>query len=316
MVGYGLWIDGLIVDVLNVIIKEKMGKLENQEVSSYFQDLEEQLKTIYEDREATTIARYIFEDAFGIVFPLSKGTGRILGEEETKLYHAMVQDLLQKRPWQYVLGTADFYGLKFIVNENVLIPRPETEELVHEIIQRHKQEPIELLDIGTGSGCIAVTLQQALSNAKVTAVDVSKGALEVAAQNAIKHKVSPTFQQVNILEAEASQKMPKYHVIVSNPPYIQDTEKAIMPEHVLAHEPHLALFVTNKDALQFYKIIADFALRHLYTKGWLYFEINEYFGSEVLQLLKNRGFTNCALLQDMFGRDRIVLGQLPANADN
>lgn len=159
--------------------------------------------------------------------------------------------MLDKRPWQYVVGQADFYGLKFKVNNKVLIPRAETEELVYAIIQKHKNEAVQLLDIGTGSGCIAITLQKQLKNAAVTAVDVSTEALKVAKENASLNQVRLKFQQLDILDVATRQKMPQYHIIVSNPPYIQDTETVVMPTHVLAHEPHLALFVTNKDPYNF-----------------------------------------------------------------
>lgn len=277
-------------------------------VKLYFVYLKEQLQAVYEEREASTIASYVLEDVFGIQNPRS--STRQFTKEEQREFKRIVEELVQKRPWQYVVGIADFYNLKFEVNEAVLIPRAETEELVYAIVEKHKKEPIEILDIGTGSACIAVALKKEMPHARVNAVDVSKEALELAQRNAQRNELDINFQQVDILDLEQIQKMPQYHLIVSNPPYIQDSERSVMPAHVLAYEPHLALFVTNKDPLQFYKAIADFAQTHLYPKGWLYFEINEYFGTEVLTLLENKGFVNCALVQDMSNRDRIVLGQL------
>lgn len=279
------------------------------EIKVYFVYLKEQLQGIYEDREAATIATYVLEDAFGITNPIN--STRSFTEEEQIEFKRIVEELLQKKPWQYVVGAADFYDLKFEVNEAVLIPRAETEELVHAIVEKYKKKSIDILDIGTGSGCIAVALKKEIPQAKVSAVDVSKGALELAQKNAQKNAVEVDFQQIDILDLNQTRKMPQYHLIVSNPPYIQDSETSVMPAHVLAYEPHLALFVTNKDPLQFYTAIADFAQAHLYPKGWLYFEINEYFGAEVLALLEKKGFVNCALVQDFSNRDRIVLGQLP-----
>jgi len=270
--------------------------------------LKEQLEQIYEEREATTIASYVLEDVFDIPTPIN--SMQQLSKEEQKKLEKIIEELLQKRPWQYVVGAADFYNLKFDVNETVLIPRAETEELIYTIVEKHQKESIQILDIGTGSGCIAITLKKKLPQASLTAIDISKKALKLAKQNAEKNAVEVDFQQINILDAQQIQKMPQYHLIVSNPPYIQNSETVVMPEHVLAYEPHLALFVTNKDPLQFYKAITDFALTHLYPKGWLYFEINEYFGAEVLTLLKSKGLVNCNLIQDMSSRDRIVLGQL------
>ncbi len=271
--------------------------------------LKKELEQVYEEREATTIAQYVLEDAFNIKNPINS-IQMITNEEKSEL-ERMVQELLQRRPWQYVVGTADFYDLKLEVDESVLIPRAETEELVYAIIEKYVGHAPKILDIGTGSGCIAIALKKQLPQATITAVDVSKNALALAQKNAVKNKVEITFQQVDILDTEQIQKLPQYDLIVSNPPYIQNSETSLMPEHVLAYEPHLALFVTNQDPLQFYTAITDFAKEHLCTKGWLYFEINEYFGAEVLALLENKGFENCALLPDMSNRDRIVLGQLP-----
>jgi release factor glutamine methyltransferase len=277
-------------------------------VKSYFFYLKKELQKIYEERESATIASYVLEDVFGVQNPAN--STREFTKKEQKQFENMVQELLQKRPWQYVVGQADFYDLKFDVNEAVLIPRAETEELVYAIVEKHKKEALQILDIGTGSGCIAIALKKQLPQATLTAIDVSKEALEIAQQNATKNALEVDFQQIDILDLNQTQEMPQYHLIVSNPPYIQDTETSVMPAHVLAYEPYLALFVTNKDPLQFYTAIADFAQVHLYSKGWLYFEINEYFGAEVLALLQKKGFVNCALVQDMSNRDRIVLGQL------
>lgn len=280
---------------------------EKETAALYFKKLQADLATIYEEREALNIATIIFEDAFGIHFANLKLAFDIPKQVELS---RITTQLLKHRPWQYVLQQADFYGLKFKMNNQVLIPRPETEELVQEIINNHKKEAIQILDIGTGSGCIAIALQKNLINAQLTAVDISTKALELAQQNAEQLEAKIVFQQVDILDKIACQKMGKYHVIVSNPPYILDAERSLMPKQVLDFEPHLALFVTNNDPLQFYSRIADFALEHLYQNGVLYFEINEYFGQEVLEMLLQKGFDKVELIQDISGKNRIALAKL------
>lgn len=272
--------------------------------------LAKELEAIYDPREANNIATFVFEDLFGVHQPIDTNQSFSKGEQEQ--FGVAYKRLLTGEPWQYIVGEADFYGFKFNVNNAVLIPRPETEELVHLIIQQHKKrtQPYTILDIGTGSGCIAVTLQKSLPEATVTAIDLSDKALAVAKSNAEKHAVSLQIEQIDILDEEATKKMPQYHIIVSNPPYIKETEEHLMPQHVLAHEPSMALFVTNDDPLQFYNSIANFACKHLKPAGYLYFEINEHYGKEVLEMLQNKGFVDCQLEQDMFGRDRIVWGRM------
>ena len=277
-------------------------------VSDYYKELEGALQAIYEANEAATIARFVLEDAFNVNAPtVSK---RVLDQTERTRFFDMQTQLLQRRPWQYVVGTADFFRFKLNVDEQVLIPRPETEQLVYLIAERHKNEALNVLDIGTGSGCIALTLKDKLQKSTVTGVDKSEGAIKLATQNAKKYQLDVAFQTVDILNKEATKKMPSYHLIVSNPPYIQHSEEHLMPPHVLEYEPSMALFVTNDDPLQFYKIIVAFALEHLHPKGWLYFEINEFFGKEVLNLVEENGFVNCELMEDLFGRDRMVVAQL------
>lgn len=266
--------------------------------------LKKKLATIYNDREADNIAQIIFEDAFGIFNPTH--SERIFTPAEEEKFSLILSELMQYRPWQYVLGYADFYGLKFYVNENVLIPRPETEELVQRIITDFKHKNPKILDIGTGSGCIAITVQKELPNATVSGMDKSLEALKIAQKNADLNQCKVHFEQLDILDNENCKKMPIYDVIVSNPPYIQDTETDLMPRQVLDYEPSMALFVTNKDPLQFYKAIANFALEHLCPSGRLYFEINEFFGNEVVKILEEKGFKNAFVIQDIFGRNRMV----------
>lgn len=264
--------------------------------------LVQQLKTVYEQREAQIIAQYIFEDAFQIKNTLSQAAFSFQAKLEQ-----FIPRLINAEPWQYVVGQADFYNLKFNVDTNVLIPRPETEELVYWIHQNHKKEArLHILDIGTGSGCIPILLKKLMPTHYVTAIDVSVGALKVARSNAAMIGVDVEFKYCDILDTMAQKTLGTYDVIVSNPPYISLKEKALMQKNVLKYEPDLALFVHNDSALIFYETIADFALHHLRKGGSLYFEINEFLGNAVVELLKQRGFQNIELEQDMSGKDRMV----------
>ncbi len=269
-----------------------------------------QLSTIYAEPEAKSLARIVFEDVFQIK-EVKKEDPRIFLEENKEKLHQIAMRLLHHEPLQYILGEADFYGLKFNVTPDVLIPRAETEELVYWIIQKMRNfGPISILDIGTGSGCIPITLKTKMPTASIEAVDISEGALSIATENAARNQVEVTFRQLDILDKNAWAKLPQYSVIVSNPPYIPQHEKALMAANVLDFEPHLALFVENDDALIFYETIADFALGHLLPTGYLFFECNEFNAQQVVQLLENKGFKEVALQKDMSGRDRMVCGGL------
>ena len=229
-------------------------------------------------------------------------------ENEIEKWNSIVTELKQEKPIQYILGETEFYGLRFLVNENALIPRQETEELV-ELILSNKQissttvQP-KILDIGTGSGCIAISLAKNLPNAKLFALDVSEKALEIAKQNAEINKVSVEFLHQSILETEDLKQ--KIDVIVSNPPYVRNLEKEEIKKNVLEYEPHLALFVEDNDALLFYRKIAQLAKINLSPNGILYFEINQYLGKETVELLENMNFNNIQLIKDIYGNDRII----------
>ncbi|MBC8265614.1 MAG: peptide chain release factor N(5)-glutamine methyltransferase [Flavobacteriales bacterium] len=211
----------------------------------------------------------------------------------------IVFDLKTKKPLQYILGETEFYGLKFKVNEHTLIPRPETEELVDWILQEDFKSA---LDIGTGSGCIPISLAKN-SKAILSAIDVSENALKVAKENAEMNDVKINFIQQDILKVDA---LPKVDLIVSNPPYVLDTEKKLMMANVLDHEPHLALFVPNDNPLLFYKKIADLADKSLVKGGKLFFEINEQFGQETIAILSDYGFVNIELKKDINDKDRMI----------
>ncbi|MEG3658670.1 peptide chain release factor N(5)-glutamine methyltransferase [Arenibacter palladensis] len=233
---------------------------------------------------------------------------------EEPLFYALSQ-LKQERPIQYILGKAHFCDLEFGVDENVLIPRPETEELVYWILnvvqQGTRQEGLKILDIGTGSGCIAISLAKNLPNAKVYALDISKKALQIAQQNAVDNEVDIVFLEADILSMEGFKD--KFDVIVSNPPYVRELEKKEMKNNVLEHEPGLALFVSDGDPLIFYKKITLFALNHLKTGGMLFFEINQYLGEEMKQLLEAGNFSEIELRKDMYGNDRMLKAVLNPN---
>ncbi|UKT65495.1 peptide chain release factor N(5)-glutamine methyltransferase [Pedobacter mucosus] len=221
----------------------------------------------------------------------------------------ILNDLKIGKPIQHILGEAHFYGSIFKVNENVLIPRPETEELVDWIINECASNTSgKLLDIGTGSGCIPISLKKYLPQMEISTLDISVAAIDVAQQNAENIGMLITFIQADILNYQSTT---KYDVIVSNPPYIRELEKQHMHQNVLAHEPHIALFVSDKKPLIFYDAIADFAKESLDDNGLLFFEINEYLGLETIEMLNAKGFTNIELRKDMQGKDRMVKANPP-----
>ena len=227
---------------------------------------------------------------------------------ELKTWNSVLEQLKKEIPIQYILGTTHFYGLEFEVNENVLIPRPETEELVDWIIKSQKSEvrnkKVKILDIGTGSGCIAISLAKNLPNAEVFALDVSEKALAIAQKNAELNQVQVQFICQSILETEDLGQ--QFDIIVSNPPYVRHLEKQEIKKNVLDNEPHLALFVADDDALIFYRKIAQLAVKNLSQAGQLYFEINQYLGQEMLDLLQEMNFKDTVLRKDIYGNNRMT----------
>jgi release factor glutamine methyltransferase len=224
-------------------------------------------------------------------------------------FHSALNDLIKQKPIQYILGHTEFFGMNFSVNEHVLIPRPETEELISWIIDDINtiQNKIKILDIGTGSGCIAISLAKNVPNAQVYALDISKDALQVAQQNANSNEVEVRFIEDDILNATFNiQSLDKFDIIVSNPPYVRELEKEEMSDNVLNNEPHLALFVQDENPLLFYDKIADFALKNLKKDGFLYFEINQYLSKETALLLDKKGFNVIEIKKDIFGVDRMI----------
>lgn len=242
-----------------------------------------------------------------------------ISEVDVEKWNAILAELQLEKPIQYITGEAWFFGLRFEVNENTLIPRPETEELVEFILKETSNfqlpaSSLNILDIGTGSGCIPISLKANLPQANVSAIDVSENALEVAKRNAASNQVDIHFIQTNILEVEdlsqlgtSNFQLPaSIDIIVSNPPYVRNLEKEEIKKNVLNYEPHLALFVEDTDALLFYRKIAQLALKNLSSNGLLFFEINQYLGKETVELLENLGFKNIELKKDIYGNDRMI----------
>lgn len=230
-----------------------------------------------------------------------------LKPNELSLFSESIERLKNHEPIQYIIGETEFYGLPFKVNQHCLIPRPETEELVEWIINDYKNKhaaSYTVLDIGTGSGCIAISLAYHLSSLKVFALDISQEALNIASLNASINKVAVNFIQRNVLTTTS---LPaQFDIIVSNPPYVREREKAAMKENVLQFEPESALFVPYKDPLLFYRKISELALSGLSPGGSLYFEINEYLSKEMKNMLYDLGYKNVELKQDIFGKDRMI----------
>lgn len=229
-------------------------------------------------------------------------------------WETVLAQLKEHKPIQYILGETEFFGLPFYVNENTLIPRSETEELVDWILTSNnptiqQSNNLKILDIGTGSGCIAISLAKNLPNAKVYAIDVSEKALVTAQKNAERNSVNVTFLHRNILEVDDLEA--EFDIIVSNPPYVRNLEKAEINKNVLEYEPHLALFVDDEDALIFYRKITELATKNLSDKGQLYFEINQYLGAGMISLLQKYKFQNIELRQDIYGNDRMIFGVKP-----
>ncbi len=265
-----------------------------------------QLSSLYDKEEIESLFYLILEDLRNISkIDLALQPNLEFSEKEYQKIDFYLQELELQKPIQYILGSSHFLGLKLKVNPDVLIPRPETEELVDWIIKDNQTNAnLKILDIGTGSGAIAIALAKNLK-AEVSAFDISEKALETAQENADLNQVFVHFTEFDILNDvwEGEQ----FDIIVSNPPYVRELEKTEIKPNVLKNEPPLALFVSDEDPLIFYKKIADFALNHLSQNGKLFFEINQYLGKETVEVLQEKGFKNIHLKQDIYGNDRMIL---------
>lgn len=276
---------------------------------------QKELKDMYDKEEINNFFYMLLESYLGLK-RIQLALNPELSYPEKELYpiYDGLKKLIQNIPIQYIIGETEFYGLRFKVNKDVLIPRPETEELVQWIINQQpnsKSNQFNILDIGTGSGCIAISLAKNLQNARVYALDVSEKALKVAKMNAKFNLVDVTFIEANILDPQTwitELKKMKFDIIVSNPPYVREQEKEQMKANVLNNEPHLALFVENNNPLLFYNAISQFAVNNLSQNGSLCFEINEYLGKQMKQLLNAFNFRMIELKQDIFGKDRMIKG--------
>jgi len=274
-----------------------------------YQQLFLQLSNLYDSNEAAGIANLVMEFVTGEqkIDRLLNGSSPITGEQQAQM-HSLTEQLLQSIPVQYALNEAWFAGMRFYVNEHVLIPRPEKEELVDWVlkdIMQKKNSGNKLVDIGTGSGCIPVTIKKQLQGWDIDAVDVSPAALEVARKNAAQLDADINWIEMDFLNEDSWNSLPVYDVIVSNPPYVKQSESFTMARHVLDHEPHIALFVPDEDALLFYKKTASFAQSHLHKTGAVFLEINESLGAEVVSLFNSKGFVT-ELRKDMQGKDRML----------
>ncbi len=265
------------------------------------------LQGVY-DKEEVHCFFYILCDFFLQYsrFEVSMALDTIVSAKNITAFDMALLRLKKQEPIQYILGCTAFYGLTFMVNEHTLIPRPETEELVDWVLSNlHDQDSmLDILDIGTGSGCIAISLAKNIPTARVSGLDISEKTLEVAQENAVKNQVLVSFCKKDILETTALKN--KYDVMVSNPPYVRQLEKKAMNANVLDYEPGVALFVPNEDPLLFYRKIAQLAMVSLQTRGWLYFEINEFLSKEMDVLLKEIGFANIEIKKDFREVPRMI----------
>lgn len=270
----------------------------------------QELKDTYNPQEIQSICRIVFLDVLQYTkIDIHIRKNEILDESFVDKFFEIVRLLKIGHPLQYIIGETEFSGLKFGVNPSTLIPRPETEELVL-LAKKRLAAGKKVLDIGTGSGCIAIALSAACPEAEVTGIDISPEAVETARANAVRNRVKAEFLIRDILhfETEAWQ---QYDLIVSNPPYVRESEKQDMQRHVLDHEPHRALFVPDSDPLLFYRRIAEFGCRYLASGGFLYFEINEALGKETAALLENYNYRQIHVVKDLFDKDRFVVAQAP-----
>ena len=283
-------------------------------IKDVFDDYKAGLTTLYDAHEAEAITLLAVTEITGFskakvkAFPEQE-----ISEQQAKSLDDILIQLKTGKPIQYILGTTEFYGLPFKVNPSVLIPRPETEELVEWAILSVSSLKLavgSILDIGTGSGCIAISLKKNLPQFKVSAMDISGEALQTAKQNVELNQVDVDFVNADILNYKSEIVNRKFEIIISNPPYVTLHDKTQMHTNVTAFEPHTALFVPEDDPLVFYKAIADFAVLNLSPGGLLFFEINENYGNEVVEILNDKSFKNIELRKDMSGRDRMIKSEL------
>jgi release factor glutamine methyltransferase len=279
-------------------------------IKNYKTTFFQELRSLYDEKEIESFFYLVLENFHGKKrIDLALNPNMEIDNGQLLRWNNIIVELKKQKPIQYILGETEFYGLPFLVNENVLIPRPETEELVKLILSnKQNTNSLKILDIGTGSGCIPIALKKNLPYAEVYAIDVSENALITAKKNAKLNKVEINFLLKNILETVDLEE--QFDLIVSNPPYVRNLEKVEIHPNVLEFEPHLALFVEDDDALLFYRKILELAKKNLNPNGQLYFEINQYLGKETVALVEHYGFNRVQLLKDIYGNDRMVFALL------
>ena len=269
-------------------------------------EIRDALRENYPDTEALALAKMLLVEVFGFsTLELYGGKDKEISGKHRDVLDEMIRRLKKNEPIQYIIGIETFGGLTFEVNQNVLIPRPETRELVEWIAEDCQlEDPCKILDIGTGSGCIAISLAKLLEQVEVEAWDVSEGALQVARRNAERNQVDVLFRKMDVL-GDVPEGM-LYDVIVSNPPYIAEKEKSQMEHNVLDWEPSIALFVPDEDPLLFYRRLAQLGGSMLKKGGSLYYEINQAYGQETMEMLASMGYQSIELRKDAWGNDRMV----------
>jgi len=288
-------------------------KVPSNKISDVFRHYLKPLEGVYGNSESKSFLYLLFVHFFKLTrLDIAKDPEARLNESELLKIHFAVKDLLNNKPIQHIIGSTRFCCFDFIVNSEVLIPRPETEELVELIVDDYLNvnHRVSILDVGTGSGCIAISLRKKIVNSIVYAVDISEGALKIANENAEINEAEVVFSKIDILNNVESESLQKFDVIVSNPPYIRYSEKILMQKNVLDYDPEQALFVTDDDPLIFYRTIAELGQHHLNKSGKLYFEINEAFGIETSELLKENHYSNIKIQKDFRGKDRFISATL------
>ena len=284
-----------------------MSPMDTISVVQKYKSICNSLGKIFGKIEAQAMARILIEKVTGIkAYEALANSSLLLSVSQVLLIDSYVEELKLQKPIQYILGETEFFGINLKVNSSVLIPRPETEELVEWIIKSYDNEYPSILDIGTGSGCIAIALARHLPAARVFAIDISIEALALAKENSMKASTSITTIQADILSLPNTIEGAPFDIIVSNPPYVRLKEKELMQPNVLENEPHLALFVDNNDALIFYKAIAAVAQKQLTPNGVIYCEINEALGKETANVFRNFGFTDVEVRKDINGKERML----------
>jgi len=280
------------------------------------EDFVDELSELYDREEVLSFFYILSEEFLGLKrVDIALALDKVVGEKEVHCIAEAKNRLKNSDPIQYIIGETKFYGLSFEVSQDVLIPRPETEELVDWILKdckdRNERERLRILDIGTGSGCIAISLAKNLANATVHAMDISQEAIRIAKSNAVKNNVEIHFISENVLKLK---KLDDYYdIVVSNPPYVRTMEKEEMKANVLDHEPHIALFVTDHEPLVFYEKITELVKLSLKDEGVLYFEINQYLGNETKKMIEEKGFGLVELRKDLYTNDRMIKAKLKNN---